>query len=612
MRLQSSVALVGALIFSTGAYAQSVRAPATPAPFDKLTNHGDPQRSGWNAHERRLTPKSVASNRFGMLWSSPQLDSFNGTPPRMFAAPLTMQSVRMKGGAHDGKSFSVAFAVTTTGYAYAIATAAANGVAPGTILWRKRLTETPCSKGTLGNLSTPVIDPKTGRLYVTSCSDPQWEVHALDISSGEEFPGWPLKIDAPTINQPGMNRNGTTKWVAETDDKKSFSSDGKRDVCRTPCYTQRGGLNLSQDGERLYLTFGPDGVGWLVAVDTVTPRVATAFSSIQTNQQEQGGMWNSGGPAIDRQGRIYVSTGANLIPGRLYGLAGVCPECDNAWGQSILQFVDDRNKGLTLTGTYTPFNYCAASKSDIDIGSSGVIVFDLPGKSTSTPDLLSLGGGKQGNIYLLDRNHMPGDLTRRHACETDSTKDMSLLAPDPQPQFGQPGPINLYAPYSDDLGAFDQAKSRSTAAHYRNARGDNFVFVTGSKKIGENLTNDAPPSVVRVKVVTSPDKPAFLRIDGSEETQTFRNPGSPIVSSNGGRDAIVWVLDNNAPRTANLYSSNPPMPVLYAFDALSLKLLWKSAPNELFTSGKYNEPTIANGLALVGTDRLQAFGLRGK
>lgn len=598
------------LFLALSALSASGLAQTPVSPVDKLTNHNDAKRSGWNPNERKLTPRTVASKAFGPLWSSPQLDSFDGSPPRLFAAPLYMKAVTMTGGEYAGKTFSVAYAVTTTGYAYAISTAASAGVKPGTILWRKQLTTEPCGKGRLGNYATPVIDPKTNRLYVTSCSDPQWQAHALDIRSGEEMAGWPVKFDAATMNQPGMNKNGTTKWIAETDDKTRFTSDKKRAACRTPCYTQRGALNLSADGSRLYLAFGPDGVGWLVAVDTVNAKVATAFTSIQTNEQEQGGFWASGGPAIDDEGRIYVSSGANLIPGKLYGLAGVCPECDNAWGQTILQFKDDRTSGFKLTGTYTPFNYCQASTTDIDIGSSGVLAIDLPASSTSTPKLLSLGGGKQGNIYLLDRDNMPGGLTKRQPCTEDSTADKSLLAPDVQPAYGKPGPINLFKPYSDDLGAFDQAKSRSNASYFRAANGSNYVYVSGSAKTGENLTTDMPPGLARVKIVTNPGKPAFLRVEAMEETQTFKNPGSPIVTSNGGRDAIVWVLDNNAPRTANLYGDAAPKPVLYAFDALTFKLLWKNPVGELFTSGKYNEPTVADGLVLVGTDRIQAYGIK--
>jgi hypothetical protein len=92
----------------------------------------------------------------------------------------------------------------------------------------------------------------------------------------------------------------------------------------------------------------------------------------------------------------------------------------------------------------------------------------------------------------------------------------------------------------------------------------------------------------------------------------FQNPGSPIVTSSGSDEAIVWVLDENAPRTALLNGDAAPRPVLYALDALDLKLLWKSPAGELHPSGKYNEPAFARGSVFVGTDRIQAFAAGGR
>lgn len=83
-----------------------------------------------------------------------------------------------------------------------------------------------------------------------------------------------------------------------------------------------------------------------------------------------------------------------------------------------------------------------------------------------------------------------------------------------------------------------------------------------------------------------------------------------MVSSNGPRDAIVWVLDPNMPRLAPLTDPAPPRPVLYAFDAVTLGRLWRSAPDALEVGGKYASPTVARGVVFVGTDRIQAFGLR--
>jgi hypothetical protein len=71
----------------------------------------------------------------------------------------------------------------------------------------------------------------------------------------------------------------------------------------------------------------------------------------------------------------------------------------------------------------------------------------------------------------------------------------------------------------------------------------------------------------------------------------------------------VWVLDPNARRSALLVGDEAPQPVLYAFDGMTLRLLWRSVPGQLHASGKYNEPVIARGAVFVGTDRIQAFGL---
>jgi hypothetical protein len=70
-------------------------------------------------------------------------------------------------------------------------------------------------------------------------------------------------------------------------------------------------------------------------------------------------------------------------------------------------------------------------------------------------------GGKQGNMYLVDRDVLPGRLDQRQPCSTDSTTDLSLMPPGPQPQFGARGPLNVFGPYSEDFGQTDHAKARS-------------------------------------------------------------------------------------------------------------------------------------------------------
>jgi hypothetical protein len=565
----------------------------------KTVSHYDRAHSGWNDRETRLSPTAVSGGGFGPLWASEQLDSYNDVPPRLFASPLYLPSVRIRSQAHGTRTYASSFLVTTTGYAYAVNTAQAGPVAPGAILWRKQLTNAPCSSGRMGNYSTPVIDPAANVMYVTSCTtverEDRWSVHALDYRTGEELPGWPVNISEEMVANPDLNKNGTRTW--------RYMLPGYR-------WVQRAALNLSKDGSRLYVAFGADAVGWMIAVDTEDRKVASAFSATPNDEQDGGGMWAAGGPAIDDQGRIYMSTGSNLRNGQILGLDGIYLDSENSWAHSILQWEDSPNGGLSLVGTYTPYNYCQAARADIDIGSSAPIVVNLPPEAASTNNLLVLGGGKQGVIYLMDRDNMPGGTRKRPPCTIDPADDLSLLAPEPQPEWRRRGPISLFKPFSDEIGAFDQAKSRTTASYYRDEAGTYWVYVSGSSKKGENFNTSTPPGLAKVQIVTSPGDPAHLKVDKLEMETTFHNPGSPIVSSNGGTGAIVWLVDQNAPRTANLWAENPPQPSLYAFDAGTLDILYQSPAGSLTTTGNYTEVTVANGLVLVGTDRLQAFGLR--
>jgi hypothetical protein len=264
---------------------------------------------------------------------------------------------------------------------------------------------------------------------------------------------------------------------------------------------------------------------------------------------------------------------------------------------------------LQLAGTYSTFNYCDLDRNDIDLsGSSAVIIPDLDPSLTSTPHLVTF-GGKQGNVYLLDRDHLPGRLDQRQACSTDSSTDSSLLSPDLQPQFLARGPLNVFGPYSESVGLGDRAKMRSTPACYRAADGTNYLFVSGSTKADVNSPLVVPPCLARLRIVTAPGSPAFLRIDAAENSLMFLSPGSPVVTSNGSSDAIVWVLDANLLRSQPLTGANAPHTVLYAVDAATLNPIWRSTDNVLNSGGKYNTPTIARGGVFVGTDRIQAFGL---
>jgi mono/diheme cytochrome c family protein len=572
--------------------------PARRTP-DHLTFHGTPQRTGWYDDERVLTPRTVKSPAFGLLWESAPLPSAGETPPRLFASPLYVERVRIDADGGHVRRHDVVYAASTTGVVAAIAATAAHGVPAGTTLWQRRVTEAPCARGTNGILSTPVVDATRTRLYVVACDASRaWRVHALELGSGRDVPGWPLDLSADAINAPGVNVNGTNRFPSGV------------------ASLQRGALNLGPRGEHLFVTFGGEPVsGWVIAVDTQRVRVATAFSMTPRTEEGTGGLWASGGTSLDADGDVYVASGSSVLNALAkLGAAGVYPDSAGNWGQSIVRLSFDAAGRFRLAGTYTPFDYCQAGSRDLDLGGGAPLVVDLPRGASATPRLLVHGGSKQGNAYLLDRDRMPGSLVKRPPCaenpDAAAARDGSLLPPTVQPPFTTPAPLNVFGPYSWRFGMGDLAKSRTTPAYFRDASGRHFLFASGSAKAAEDSPVSVPPGLVRVEIVATRDARPYLRVDAAQRDLTFLNPGSPTVSSRRSRDAIVWVMDVNKPRSASLYGAAPPKPVLYAIDARTLEVLWRSAPGELHPGGKYNEAVVARGRVFVGTDRIQAFGLR--
>src|SRR5215831_15580799 len=205
--------------------------------YNVVTFHGDSQRTGWISNETILTPANVSSSSFGPIWNSPQLDSvqISGTtfPPHLYASPLFVDSVTMSGGAFAGLNFHVVYAGSSNGFVYAVnavATSGSNPVAAGTILWKRQLT-TPSGNLDggipLGILGTPTIDlaASPARMYVASQDATHgWQVFAVDITSGNILPGWPLNINNTTLAP--LNQNGPTTFQPSS------------------AMSQRGGLNL--------------------------------------------------------------------------------------------------------------------------------------------------------------------------------------------------------------------------------------------------------------------------------------------------------------------------------------------------------------------------------
>jgi hypothetical protein len=288
------------------------------------------------------------------------------------------------------------------------------------------------------------------------------------------------------------------------------------------------------------------------------------------------------------------------------------------WGNSLLVWRSD----LRLDATYSPFNYCLMDSGDTDLGGSSVLVFDVDPSRTATPHLAAF-GGKQGVIYLVDRDHLAGNTIGRPPCDLvaahDSpASDTSLFGPEVRPGYSppSPGPLPVFGPYSDTPGdnALNHAKMRNTPALFDPPGGEAYVYVAGASRDPNNLNTVVPPCVARLRVAFAAGQRAQFDANVLTNASTvLLNPGSPIVTSHGsGLDPVVWVLDENSTRTSPVVPKpnfTPPDAVLYAFDGTTLKKLWQSAPGDLGPTGKYGHVVVAHGTVFAGTDRVAAFAL---
>lgn len=191
------------------ACASAGRALAT----DVLTWHNDGARTRQNLEERVLTPASVRSDQFGLLFKV-------AVDGKVDAQPLVVSGLTIPGQ----RIHNVVFIATEHDTLYAVdAETAADP------LWQETLLqsgETPsddrgCGQVTpeIGITATPVIDRTAGPhgvIYVVAMSKDGvgnyfQRLHALDLTTGAEMFGGPVDVNA---NYPGTGDNSSGGVVA--------------------------------------------------------------------------------------------------------------------------------------------------------------------------------------------------------------------------------------------------------------------------------------------------------------------------------------------------------------------------------------------------------------
>ena len=508
-----------------------------------LTQHNDNSRLGWNDNETALTTTNVNAQQFGEVFTLAVDD-------QVYAQPLVVGRVSIGDGSHN---IALIATVNNTLYAY-------DGD-DGTLYWQKNFTAPgmrppthldmtgACSgsytdfSGNIGIVGTPVIDAGTGTMYFVARSTTGTNfvqyLHAVNIVDGSEMPGSPTKITAISTGTGDGSFNGVITFDPQRQN-------------------QRQGLTLLNG--TVYVSFsshcdwGPYH-GWILGYDASSMQQRVVYND--TPNGYAGGLWESGtGMAADATGNLYVVTGNGTV-----GDAGD-PTSPTNRGSSALKLTPTGST-LRVASYFTPFNYQFLNDNDLDYGGMGALL--IPNSA------LFLTGGKDGNLYLLNKDDMGGYLP--------SSNQVQQVVP-------TSGNANMHC----------------QAAYYKGSAKE-FVYVWSENDPLRAIPFDRGSNLL------------------SAQSQVFSSAAGPTgqsgailsVSSNGSQDGtgILWASYAYSGDAEHAVSPG----ILRAFDANDVtKQLWNNQLNPRDASGyyaKFAAPTIANGHVYLPTfsNRVVVYGL---
>jgi len=208
---------------------------------------------------------------------------------------------------------------------------------------------------------------------------------------------------------------------------------------------------------------------------------------------------------------------------------------------------------LSVTDYFTPFNQQTLSDEDSDLGSSGLVL--LPDQAGVNPHL-GISAGKEGKIYLVNRDHLG---------KFQSDNDSQIVQSIP-----------------DALGTTPDDRNFSSAVYWNGS----VYFVGNTDAIKQFQLNSGLLS-------TSPV---------SQSSHQFGYTGTSSISANGSGNGILWTMEAGGS-------------VLHAYDATNLaNELYNSkqaGSRDFFGSAiRFNPPTVANGKVYVaGQTEIAVFGL---
>jgi outer membrane protein assembly factor BamB len=508
-------------------------APQPTQRTDVVTYKNDLGRTGQNLTESVLTPANVNAASFGQQ----HLLAADG---KVDAQPLYLSGLTVQGAVHN-----VVYLATEADSVYAY------DADSGALLWHVSLlppgesvNDLPpytCDQvlPTIGVTATPVIDRSAGAhgtifvvaMSVASASGTYHQrLHALDVTSGAELANSPVDITATFPTQGGV----TTFEPAQ--------------------YAERAALLLSQGTLYTSWTSHCDVApytGWIIAFSESTLMPAAVLNVAPNSGGTGPAIWMSGaGPAADATGNVYLLTANGVFETTLD--TGGFPNAGD-YGNSFLKLTLAGGT-LAVSDYFTMYNEVTESAGDVDLGSGGILLLPDQTDSGGTVRHLAIGAGKDGNLYVVNRDSM-GRFTA--------------------------GSNNIWQQLSGVFGGgiWSSPAYFNGTVYYGPVNGPLSAFAVHAALIGAAPTSTSPGS--------------------------FTYPGtSPVVSANGTSNAIVWTHENSDPA------------VLHAYDAGNLAHeLYNSSQaadgrDQFGPGNKFITPAVADGKVFVGTQSgVAVFGL---
>jgi len=525
------------------------------------TYHNDIGRTGLNPSETILTQATVNPKTFGHLFSLP-------VDGQVYAEPLYLPQVAVPGkGTHN-----VVYVATEHNSVYAF-DADNNSAANSQPLWHVNFGPTIPSVDTwtstispeVGITGSPVIVPQqVPIMYVVSATktfdakgNPIYAqtLHALDVRSGAEMLGGPVKVQGSV---PGTG-DGSVKGLVAFN---PLSQLNRAALLFVPLKAYLGPSSPSSRPPAgpiapgtIYVAIGshsdslPNYHGWVFAFDATNLSLLKIFCTGPNSKTDPSGypvagagIWQGGcGPASDGSS-IYFSTGNGLFNPSIGG-----------YGDSILRLAD---RTMTVLDYFAPHNQQQLDDYDTDLGSGGVMLLPKEVNSLGGPSLL-VHSGKEGTIVLANQSNL-GKNGPTDQVVGEMPHVLSML-------FGAPAYFNGYVYYGS----------------------------TGTRLVGFPIKNGK-----------------FSPVGPSTETfNVFYGMGTvPSISSNGNTNGIVWAV-----QTQKGVVKLPAILHAYAAGNLSVELYNSGATNgrdSIDVPVKFATPMIANGKVYLGLNSSVAvFGL---